>query len=508
MPLINTSFGENTHDSNTEMSHSTTDSMEEQQTEDIVSSLTITSNNSNTTSLSPADERDRKQFALEIHRFMAEIGKPLSKIPIMGYKELDLYQLFKEVTAHGGFNEVVKNVGTWSKIWKRLGNFDPSITDSSFRLKKNYERYLLEYEFKCFPEHRLQAMEFQEKSSLKRSNSSNNLLMVHSPLSSPSSSMSSPNISRPHSPSSVSNGPSMMQFSHTNSSPSSSSSSNIYLSHNSPESPHSYRGGNSKDSKDKSNKSIKAHKSKRKSSRENSTPSRSNSFNAPSSSPMHISTSSTSPKFPLLLGDLTVESLGVIIPKYPYVVNNQVYPVGFTSSRMFSSRINPDREVRYVSQIIDAGDRPEFIVVASDDLDHPIISYESPSECWRNILQHFRDTDDSNSNSSELSSDKLSVSGRLRFGLTHPDIASYLREMPNSDKASDVMSSMSPSPTMSPSSKRKYKNISDDSADEGKQKAQKYGDYFSRRNFASRDDMDDLESAVATLQGLKHCLVF
>jgi hypothetical protein len=38
--------------------------------------------------------------------FTHSIGKPLSKIPIMGYKELDLYQLFKEVVAFGGFNEV------------------------------------------------------------------------------------------------------------------------------------------------------------------------------------------------------------------------------------------------------------------------------------------------------------------------------------------------------------------------------------------------------------------
>jgi len=105
--------------------------------------------------LSSAEERERKIFMAEVNKFMAEIGKPLSKIPIMGYKELDLYQLYKEVIGHGGFIEVVKNVGTWSKIWKRLGNFDPSITDSSFRLKKNYERYLLEYEYKCHPDHRV-----------------------------------------------------------------------------------------------------------------------------------------------------------------------------------------------------------------------------------------------------------------------------------------------------------------------------------------------------------------
>jgi hypothetical protein len=68
--------------------------MEERQaTEDIVS-------------LSSAEERERKIFMGDINKFMAEIGKPLSKIPIMGYKELDLYQLFKEVTAYGGFTEV------------------------------------------------------------------------------------------------------------------------------------------------------------------------------------------------------------------------------------------------------------------------------------------------------------------------------------------------------------------------------------------------------------------
>lgn len=52
------------------------------------------------------EERERKNFMQDINKFMSEIGKPLSKIPIMGYKELDLYQLFKEVCSYGGFNEV------------------------------------------------------------------------------------------------------------------------------------------------------------------------------------------------------------------------------------------------------------------------------------------------------------------------------------------------------------------------------------------------------------------
>lgn len=60
----------------------------------------------NLSSLSAGEERERKQFMNDINKFMIEIGKPLSKIPIMGYKELDLFQLFKEVCAYGGFNEV------------------------------------------------------------------------------------------------------------------------------------------------------------------------------------------------------------------------------------------------------------------------------------------------------------------------------------------------------------------------------------------------------------------
>jgi len=147
-------------------------------------------------SLGSNEERERRQFNQDVNNFMAEIGKPLSKIPIMGYKELDLYQLFKEVMSYGGFNEVVKNVGTWSKIWKRLGNFDPSITDSSFRLKKNYERYLLEYEFKCFPDRRQQVIEHEKQVQMKKSHIIG-AERPHSPTSLSNSSSSSDSSSPP-----------------------------------------------------------------------------------------------------------------------------------------------------------------------------------------------------------------------------------------------------------------------------------------------------------------------
>lgn len=407
-------------------SHSTADHvMEDQQTEESTAPSVL-----NQSSTAYNEELDRKQFTSEIHKFMSEIGKPLSKIPIMGYKELDLFQLYREVIAHGGFNEVVKNVGTWSKIWKRLGNFDPSITDSSFRLKKNYERYLLEYEYKSFPDHRLQAD--LDKSTMKRSSSAQNL-------------------SRPHSPT---------QFSSNTSSASSP--------HNSPEF---------------GRKNTKASKASKKVKTPRRTPSRSNSFNS-----LYIPQTLNSVKLPLVLDDLTIESLGNIVPRYPYVIDGQIWPIGFTSHRLFNSRVNPGKQVRYTSQILDAGDRPQFVVTAADDLAHPIVSFDSPSACWKAILQSIVEADESNTISN---SQKLSVSGRLRFGLTHPEVASLIRELPNAAQAELLQGSMSPS-------KRKYQ--SDDSSDElQRTKVQRYG----TRSW-SQHEADDLESAIATLQALKY----
>jgi len=392
----------------------------------------------------------------------------------MGYKELDLYQLFKEVTAHGGFNEVVKNVGTWSKIWKRLGNFDPSITDSSFRLKKNYERYLLEYEFKCYPEHRLQAMELSEKSSMKRSSSLNSISTI----------------SRPHSPTGFISSSVYASSSFLNSHASNTSFNSL---HHSPEGfkKDKYKLGKKKHFRKSSNSGL---------------PSRSQSYNNLAS----MSSSLSSTKMPLILGDLTIENLGVIIPRFPYVVEGNIYPVGFTSHRYFTSRINPEKQVRYTSQIVDVNERPQFVVTAADDPEHPVISQESPSDCWKQILQSFVNNDDEspnnnfslmNSNSSNsLSSygDKLSVSGRMRFGLTHPEVRELIKDMPNYE----MIGPQSPF-------KRKYNNISDDS-DDSKMRTQVNGPLM--RKSRTLDQMDqyqyDLESAVATLQALKYCSVY
>jgi len=503
---------------------------------------------------SSAEERDRKIFMMDLNKFMTEIGKPLSKIPIMGYKELDLYQLFKEVTAYGGFNEVVKNVGTWSKIWKRLANFDPSITDSSFRLKKNYERYLLEYEYKAFPDHRQQAMEFERQLQLKKSSQTQ---FLFSQANASSSSSSSNGMSEPSSPTIAManlslNGPSF----------------NI----NSPNTSRSLKTSSDKIGKTK--KTTKA-TSPTPSITTSSRPALTRSYSTGSlikgaNAAIYreiVRDKNGSPTLPLVLGELTVENLGTIIPRSPYVTERHVWPIGFTSSRLFASMINPETRVKYTSQITEAttGDKPQFVVTAEDDPHHPIIAH-SPSAAWRTVLKRLM-SKGSNAKTS------ISVSGTMRFGLAHPIVSHLIRELPGAERLSGInninngfemsgSSNTAGSPTTEEISssiwtssrpKRKVSprnlfagnssgNSSDDSSAEDSfdnvnsssdsspynnvsymddysneavtsprvQKLARNEDHFSARavTFTTREEMDDLESAVATLQALKYCAVY
>jgi len=388
---------------------------------------------------SSQEEKERKVFMQDLNRFMGDCGKPLNKIPIMGYKELDLFQLFREVMTYGGFNEVVKNVGTWSKIWKKLGNFDPSITDSSFRLKKNYERYLLEYEYFTYPEHRKAAVEVEKTKKPKGTSSD-----------------SSP------------------------------------------------------ESKSKTDR-MKIKKYKRKS----------------YSSYQDVARDKTGqPKMPIILGggELIIENFGHVIPRTPYITEKHIWPIGFTSSRYFSSMANPDQRVKYTSQIVDDGTKPQFIVTAADDHEHPIISH-SPSGAWRTVLKRVMGR-----GISEDSKKNISVSGTLRFGLAHPVVSHLIRELPganlvplfDSDSSSEKKGRKRKSDSdreaeveaegdSSPESNSDSSISSGPSSPEASPKIQRREhENFSARDvlFTTREELDDLESAVATLQALKYCTVF
>jgi len=324
-----------------------------------------------------------------------------------------------------------------------LGNFDPSITDSSFRLKKNYERYLLEYEYKLFPDHRQQALDLEKQIQVKKSQQ-------------PASSRSSIDAAQPKKQQLKSSDGAVVA-------------------------------------------KAKVKKGKRK---------------VYAAYKDIVRDKSGLPKMPLVLGELTVESLGTIVPP-PYITEKHIWPVGFKSNRYFSSMLFPEMRVKYTSQIINGGDKPQFVVTAEDDPNNAIISH-SPSGAWRTVLKRVlgkSGTEDSRKN--------ISVSGTLRFGLAHPVVSHLIRELPNAEKCKDVTGEWSSSPSNSPTLGRKRRSsdeeVSDSTSEDDfeettkRQKIDNVVDYESDSiltMFDSKKELEDLESAVATLQALKYCAVY
>ncbi|GLJ42390.1 hypothetical protein SUGI_0877970 [Cryptomeria japonica] len=82
-------------------------------------------------------------FLTTLSKFHAALGTKLS-IPRIGGKDLDLHLLYKEVTARGGLEMVIKD-----RKWKEITlvfNFPPTTTSASFVLRKYYFYLLHQYE--------------------------------------------------------------------------------------------------------------------------------------------------------------------------------------------------------------------------------------------------------------------------------------------------------------------------------------------------------------------------
>lgn len=74
----------------------------------------------------------------------------VARTPTLGRKKVDLYRLFREVTAFGGGNYVTSKEGTWSAIYRSLENFSQTETSGSFRIKKIFNKYLSDLEKEFF----------------------------------------------------------------------------------------------------------------------------------------------------------------------------------------------------------------------------------------------------------------------------------------------------------------------------------------------------------------------
>ncbi|KAJ7995446.1 hypothetical protein DPEC_G00244650 [Dallia pectoralis] len=140
--------------------------------------------------------------------------------------------------------------------------------------------------------------------------------------------------------------------------------------------------------------------------------------------------SSGRPVFPIVLGGLTVYSLGEIITdRMLFHDQCAIYPVGFCSTRFFASMKNPEQQCLYTCQIKDGGVGPQFEIVPEEDPQNAIVA-SSALTCHTNLLKAI---------ASQRSKPVAHIlpSGADFFGFSHPTIQNLIQSCPGARKCSN-----------------------------------------------------------------------
>uniref|UniRef100_A0A8C9AU24 AT-rich interactive domain-containing protein 4A n=1 Tax=Prolemur simus TaxID=1328070 RepID=A0A8C9AU24_PROSS len=102
------------------------------------------------------DPEERDNFLQQLYKFMEDRGTPINKPPVLGYKDLNLFKLFRLVYHQGGCDNVsnkhifLMNIdgAVWKQIYMDLGI--PILNSAaSYNVKTAYRKYLYGFEEYC-----------------------------------------------------------------------------------------------------------------------------------------------------------------------------------------------------------------------------------------------------------------------------------------------------------------------------------------------------------------------
>ncbi|XP_058244564.1 transforming growth factor beta regulator 1 isoform X1 [Hemibagrus wyckioides] len=140
--------------------------------------------------------------------------------------------------------------------------------------------------------------------------------------------------------------------------------------------------------------------------------------------------SSGRPVFPIVLGGLTVYSLGEIITDRAHFHDESaIYPVGFCSTRVFASMKNPEHQCLYTCQIKDGKQGPQFEIVPEDDPQNSIVAMSALS-CHTELLKAI-------TAKSGKSLTSIIPPGADFFGFSDPTIQNLIQSCPGARKCSN-----------------------------------------------------------------------
>nr|XP_013815201.1 PREDICTED: AT-rich interactive domain-containing protein 4A isoform X6 [Apteryx mantelli mantelli] len=93
------------------------------------------------------DPEERDNFLQQLYKFMEDRGTPINKPPVLGYKDLNLFKLFRLVYQQGGCDSI-ESGAVWKQIYMDLGI--PILNSSaSYNVKTAYRKYLYGFEEYC-----------------------------------------------------------------------------------------------------------------------------------------------------------------------------------------------------------------------------------------------------------------------------------------------------------------------------------------------------------------------
>lgn len=132
------------------------------------------------------------------------------------------------------------------------------------------------------------------------------------------------------------------------------------------------------------------------------------------------------PIFPLVLGDLTLHSIGEIVPdRAGFHTSNSIFPVGYCSTRVYASLQNPDKQCLYTCKISDGGTGPVFEIVPEDNSE--VFQSRFLSECHSLLLRALNQS---------RGMDLIETMGKGPdfFGLSHPVVQNLIQSCPGAKK--------------------------------------------------------------------------
>ncbi|KAJ8246139.1 hypothetical protein GJAV_G00264060 [Gymnothorax javanicus] len=90
---------------------------------------------------------ERENFLQQLYKFMEDRGTPINKRPVLGYRNLNLFKLYRLVNKLGGFDNIDSG-SVWKQVYQDLGI--PVLNSAAgYNVKCAYRKYLYGFEEYC-----------------------------------------------------------------------------------------------------------------------------------------------------------------------------------------------------------------------------------------------------------------------------------------------------------------------------------------------------------------------